>query len=49
MKKYIKPSVELLQAECSEIIAVSLIDSSNADDSEVLTEENDDWEMWEEE
>ena len=49
MKKYIKPSVELLQAECSGIIAVSLIDSQNADDSEVLTKEDNDWEMWEEE
>lgn len=49
MNRYIKPSIELLQAECSEIIAVSLIDSSNADDSEVLTKENVDWEMWEEE
>ena len=49
MKQYIKPQAESLQAECSEIIAVSLIDSSNADDSEVLTKENDDWETWEEE
>ena len=48
MKKYIKPSVELLQAESSEIIAVSIV-SGNADDSEVLTKENDDWETWEEE
>lgn len=49
MNRYIKPSIELLQAECSEIIAVSLIDSGNADDSEVLTKENVDWEMWEDE
>ncbi len=48
MKKYIKPSVELLQAESSEIIAISIV-SGNADDSEVLTKENDDWETWEEE
>ncbi|MBR1499038.1 MAG: hypothetical protein IJ615_05350 [Bacteroidaceae bacterium] len=49
MKKYIKPCIELLWAEGSEIIAVSIIDGGQADDSEVLTKENDDWELWEEE
>ena len=48
MKKYIKPSIELLQAECVQIIAVSLIDGTDANDSEVLTKENDDWQIWEE-
>lgn len=47
MKKYIKPSIELLQAECVQIIAVSLIDGTDANDSEVLTKENDDWQIWE--
>ena len=48
MKKYIKPNIEQLQAECVQIVAVSVIDSVNADDSEVMTRENDDWRIWEE-
>lgn len=46
-KIYIKPSIEILQAECTEIIAVSIIDGGTADDSEVLTKENNDWNIWE--
>jgi hypothetical protein len=46
MKQYIKPSIESLQAECSEIIAVSIINGKTADDSEVLSKENPDWDMW---
>lgn len=47
MKKYIKPGIEQLQAECVQIIAVSIIDGVQANDSEVLTKENNDWELWE--
>lgn len=48
-KEYIKPLLKVHEAEGSEIIAVSIIDGRNADDSNVLTKENDDWEHWEEE
>ena len=48
MNKYIKPSIEILEAECVQVIAVSLIDGVNADDSEVMTKENNDWQIWEE-
>ena len=47
MKQYIKPSIDSLQAECSEIIAVSIISGGTADDSEVLSKENTDWNIWE--
>lgn len=47
MKKYIKPCIEQLKAECVQIIAVSIIDGVQANDSEVLTKENNDWELWE--
>ena len=46
MKKYIKPSIECLRAECSQIIAVSIIDGGSADDSEVMTKENNSWDIW---
>lgn len=47
MKKYIKPCIEQLKAECVQIIAVSIIDGVQANDSEVLTKENNDWAIWE--
>ncbi len=47
MKKYIKPGIEQLQAECTQIIAVSIIDGAKADDSEVLTKEEVEWDLWE--
>lgn len=47
MKQYIKPQAESLQAECSEIIAISIINNGVADNSEeVLTKENNDWNNW---
>ena len=46
MKRYIKPSIESLRAECSQIIAVSIINGSSADNSEVQTKENSDWDIW---
>lgn len=48
MKEYIKPSIEILEAECVQIVAVSVIDDVDADDSEVMTRENNDWQIWEE-
>lgn len=46
MKQYNKPCMEQLRAECSQIIAVSL-QNGNADPSaEVLTKENNDWDIW---
>jgi len=49
MKKiYIRPSIEQLQAECVQIIAVSIIEGADADGSEVLSKENDDWQIWDE-
>ena len=47
MKKYIKPNFEILEAECVQIVAVSVIDGVDADDSEVMTRENNDWQIWE--
>ena len=47
MKNYIKPAIEQLHADYVQMIAVSIIDDGKADDSEVLTKENDDWQSWE--
>ena len=49
MRLYIKPSIELLQAECSQMTAVSLQDGSADPSKEVLTKENNDWNLWDEE
>ena len=46
-KTYQKPSTELLSAECSQMMAVSLIDGKADGSAEVLTKENSDWEIWE--
>jgi len=48
MNKYIIPSIEILEAECVQVVAVSLMDGTDADDSEVMTRENKDWQIWEE-
>ena len=47
MKEYIKPSIEILEAECVQVVAVSVVDGVDADNSEVMTKENDDWRIWE--
>lgn len=48
MKQYIKPKAECLQAECSEIIAISIINNGVADSSEeVMIKEDNDWNIWE--
>lgn len=44
-----KPVIEQLQAECTQIIAISIIDGAKADNSEVLSKENTDWDIWEDE
>ena len=43
---YIKPFIELLKAESSEIIAISIIEDGKADDSDALIKEGA-WEDWE--
>jgi len=48
MKQYIKPSMEQLRAVCSKMTAVSIIEGGKADDSEVLTKENNAWDIWNE-
>lgn len=46
MKRYIKPQVDIREAECSSIIAISL-QPGNADGSEVLSkEEVTEWSIW---
>ena len=48
-KEYKTPFVKVDEAECSMMVAVSIIEGKNADpDSPVMTKENDDWNMWEE-
>lgn len=48
MKQYIKPSIELLYAEISEMLAVSIVDGDADPSKVVLTKENNDWDIWEE-
>ena len=45
-KTYMMPAMQAEEAQATEIIAVSIIDGGTADDSEVLTKENNDWDMW---
>ena len=47
-KTYQKPCMEQLSAECSQMMAVSLLDGSADSNAEVLTKENNDWDIWEE-
>ena len=44
--KYIKPIIKAEEAQATEIIAVSIIVGGTADDSEVLSKENNDWNIW---
>lgn len=44
--KYLKPRTECLQAEVSELIAVSIINGENANNSGVLSKEDTDWDLW---
>ena len=46
-KTYQKPVMEQLSAECSHVMAVSIITDGKADGSaEVMTKENNDWDIW---
>lgn len=48
-KDYKTPLIQENEAQCSLMVAVSIIDGKNADpDSPVLTKENNDWDIWEE-
>lgn len=49
MKIYIQPRTEVHFAESIRPMAVSIIEGSNADDSQILTKENISWDMWEDE
>lgn len=48
MKQYIKPNMEMLHAEATQMMAVSLQDGYADPDKPVLTKENNDWDIWEE-
>ena len=47
--KYIKPIIKVEEAQATEMMAVSIIQGGTADDSEVLTKVNTDWDIWGEE
>lgn len=51
MKRYIKPNTEFYNIGCSEMMAVSLIEGVDADESEVFSREyqddGSDWIDWE--
>ncbi|MBR6032170.1 MAG: hypothetical protein IKP36_09465 [Bacteroidaceae bacterium] len=48
-KEYKTPYVKADEAECSMILAVSVIVGKDADpESSILTKENNDWNIWEE-
>ena len=47
-KTYITPAIQLEEALAEQMMAVSIVQTGTADDSEVLAKENDDWDMWEE-
>ena len=44
--KYIKPTIKAEEAQATEMMAVSIIQGGTANDSEVLTKENTDWDIW---
>lgn len=47
--KYIKPTIQVERTQCAMMVAVSIIDSTDADpDSPILTKEEE-WEMWDDE
>ena len=47
--KYIKPIIKVEEAQATEMMAVSIMQGGTADDSEVLTKVNTDWDIWGEE
>ena len=44
--KYIKPTIKAEEAQATDMMAVSIIQGGTANDSEVLTKENTDWDIW---
>ena len=49
MKKiYLMPAIQVNEAQVVGMIAISLQDGNADPDKEVMTKENDDWNMWEE-
>ena len=44
--KYIKPTIKAEEAQATEMMAVSIIQGGTANDSEVLTKVNTDWDIW---
>ena len=44
--KYIKPTIKAEEAQATEMMAVSIIQGGTANDSEVVTKENTDWDIW---
>lgn len=48
MMKYIQPSTEVYYTDNIQAIAVSIIENGTANDSQILTKEDNDWDMWEE-
>ena len=45
-KTYIIPSMQVEEAQATNMMAVSIIQGGTADDSEVLTKVNTDWDIW---
>lgn len=46
-KTYQKPCMEQHRAECSHVVAVSIITDGKADGSaDVMTKESNDWDIW---
>ena len=49
MKKiYLMPAMQTSETQVVSMMAISLQDGNADSDKEVLTKENDDWNMWEE-
>ena len=48
MKKYMMPALQVNEAEVQNIVAVSLQDGNADPNAEVLTKENNNWDIWNE-
>ncbi len=49
-KRFVAPSLFAVELQANNMMAVSLLGDRYADpDGEVLTKENDDWELWDDE
>ena len=47
-KKYMMPALQVNEAEVQNIVAVSLQDGNADPNAEVLTKENNNWDIWNE-